>query len=110
MTQIILQIKETEYTFEVVEMTTLDHMHAKRYRDNLIQHPRDDEDEQILLLFFYSIFKHASRGVFPDETAFLLCPAKVSDMWYNAVNDQNPGALPQPEEIGTEEEVLAKKG
>lgn len=106
-----LHTREHDYKIEVVEMTALDHMRAKRYRDAQMANPHPDEDAQILLVFFYSILRNASRGDIPTAEVFLEMPTKTTDTWYAAVNEANPGVLPQVHEDDVpEEEALAKKG
>lgn len=107
-----LTITTPSKTFSMVvrEMSTLDHMHARRYRTDRITNPHKDEDAQILLVFFYSVLSHAVSGDVPNEEEFLALSAQNSDAWYSAVDKLNPGVLPKPEDEveKTPEEVEAE--
>jgi len=99
-------VQEHDYVMEIQEMTTLDHMHARRYREERLSKPYPDLDAQILLVFFYSFLKNASVGDVMDEDTFLRLSANENNKWYEAVNAANPGVLPQPEDETPKKEEL----
>lgn len=91
----ILHTPDHDFEFETREMTTLDHMHARRYRQEKLANPHPDVDAQILLVYFYSTLVNASSGDVPNEEQFLGLSGTASNIWYTAVNDLNPGVLPR---------------
>lgn len=108
MAKITLHVLDREVELEVKEMSTLDAMRAHKLRQEYIEHPVDDNDEQILRAFFYPVLKHASRGDVPTLDEFLEMGSTQSNSWYEAVDELNPGALPKATDE-TEEELLEKK-
>lgn len=104
----LLDGSERKVTVHVLR--TRDSAKVERMRQEAQATPREELDEQILLEMFYPILYFCSEGDPPSPDEFLDMPVMETSKWFEAVDELNPGLLPQPlKEPETEEEADEKK-
>lgn len=111
MKDLILRTKRGgELRRTVLELSVYDMMTIKRQQDAaIVDTSLLDEDLRILKVFFYIPLMAGSEGDEIPFDTFVQLVSKSTNEWYLAMEEINPGVLPDSKAVDkTEEEIAAQ--
>jgi hypothetical protein len=80
-------------TVTVRQLRVRDSAKIERMRQEAQAVPDEDPDVQVMREYFYPILAICSEGDVPTEEEFLNMPVLEANIWYEALDELNPGIL-----------------